>query len=109
MYISGNDITAAAITVAGQEKTTDVWNNARNLPIQPCFPMDNNRPKPTTVGGNTSGRMKAPSITGLNFPLYLDIQRAAAIPSTKVIAVVTSTVFKEIHKGDKYSFIKPTC
>jgi hypothetical protein len=53
--------------------------------------------------------MKAPSITGLNFPLYLDIQRAAAIPSTKVIAVVTSTVFKEIHKGDKYSFIKPTC
>jgi hypothetical protein len=101
MYINGNDITAAAITVAGQEKTMEVLNNARNLPPQPCFPINSNRPKPTTVGGNTKGKMNIPSIIGFIFPVYRDIQRAAAIPRTKVIAVVTSTVFNEIHSGDK--------
>jgi hypothetical protein len=99
MYISGNDITAAEITVAGQEKTIDVWNSARNLPPQPCFPIKSNKPKPTTVGGNTRGRMNIPSITGFNFPVYRDIHRAAAIPRIKVIAVVASTVLKEIHSG----------
>jgi hypothetical protein len=53
------------------------------------------------VGGNTKGKMNIPSIIGFIFPVYRDIQRAAAIPRTKVIAVVTSTVFNEIHSGDK--------
>ena len=68
MYISGNAITAAAITVAGQEKTMDVWNSARNLPPN-RVPMNSNKPNPTTVGGNTRGRMNIPSITGFNFPV----------------------------------------
>jgi hypothetical protein len=54
------------------------------------------------VGGNTRGRIKSPSIKFLNFPEYLDIQLAAAMPRKKVITVAVRTVLREIHKGERY-------
>ena len=68
----------------------------------PFLPKNSKRPRPTTVGGRTKGKINNPSTTFLNFPEYLAIQRAATIPRKNVITVAVKTVLNEIHNGDKY-------
>ena len=101
MYISGNETTAAAITVAGQEKTTVVPTRNRSWPIGPFLPKSRSRRKPTTVGGRMSGSNKTPSRIASADPVRLPRHAAAETPATNVIAVAVRLVAREIQIGEK--------
>src|SRR6202167_5977052 len=100
-YISGKATTAAAITVAGQEKTMLAPNWSSNLPNGTLRPKSNKRRKPTTGGGKTRGRRKIPSIKAIAGPVYRSRQAAAARPTTNVIAVAVKLVASDIQSGDR--------
>ena len=59
-YISGNEITTAAKTVAPHEKATlTAKYSIKNLPIGLRIPKIYSKKNPATVGGSTSGRVIA--------------------------------------------------
>ena len=91
------------MTVADHEKTTVVPKYSSTFPRGLLRPNKNNRPSPTTVGGKTRGRMKIPSRRLLILLFIPAIQRAAATPNTKVIAVAVSAVFSEMRIGERSS------
>jgi hypothetical protein len=98
-YISGKETTAAAITVAGQEKTIETPMRRSNWPSGPWRPKSSRRRKPTTVGGRTSGRRAMPSKIAKAEPLRRSRQAAAATPRIRVMAVATMLVAREIQTG----------
>src|ERR1700678_3881719 len=100
-YISGNATTAAASTVAGQEKTIVPPKANRSLPSGPLRPKSRSRKKPTTVGGNIRGIRKSPSTSAAPPPVRLSRHAAAASPMTKVKTVAVALVAIEIHRGDQ--------
>src|SRR6202041_967591 len=97
----GNETTVAAITVAGQEKTTLAPNCSNNVPSGPLRPKSSSRRNPTTVGGSTSGSRKIPSTRAAPAPARFWLQAAAANPATSVTSVATRLVATEINRGDQ--------
>src|SRR6202167_559670 len=100
-YISGNATTAAAITVAGQEKTTVAPNRIRSFPRGPFRPNSSKRKNPTTVGGSTSGSRQIPSTSAETKPVRRCRHTAVAIPATNVTTVATTLVSSDIRRGDQ--------
>src|SRR5579875_96162 len=102
-YISGNETTAAAITVAGHEKTTLAPKCSSKRPIGPCRPKSNSKINPTTVGGSTSGRRKIPSSSAGPIPRRLARHTAAAAPAASVIAVAVTLVSRDSQTGERFT------
>jgi hypothetical protein len=74
----------------------------KKLPIGPLTPKIHNKKNPTTVGGNTIGRVKIPSSTILIVScLILTRAQATNNPAKKVIKIDTLAVFIEIKIGDQ--------
>jgi hypothetical protein len=65
-----------------------------------------NKKKPTTVGGNTRGRVKIPSSTIFRESfLSCTIPHATNNPKKNVITIDKLAVFIEIKKGDQSNII----
>ena len=101
-YINGNEMTVAAITVAGHVNTSVTSNCNRNCPIGDRLPKVSNKKKPATVGGNTSGNIITAS-TNVLPRLRLHTKRAKNIPAKKVISVAAAAVFSVINSGSMSS------
>jgi len=97
----GKEMTTAARTVAGQEKTRRMLrNSSRKLPMGPRAPKRERRENPATVGGSTRGRVNRPS--RMAFQDFRRIEKthlAARMPRKKVKTVATDAVFREIKMG----------
>src|SRR5208282_839008 len=100
-YIKGKATTAAAITVAGQEKTTVALNFSSSLPSGPWRPNSSGSRNPITVGGKTRGRRKKPSTSAVAGPVRCSRHAAAASPTHSVIAVAVILVPSDIQSGDQ--------
>lgn len=102
-YISGNEMTTAAMTVAAQENTILTPNSSKkSCPSGRFTPKSISRKKPATVGGSTMGRVKIPSSTILSF-LERTATTALAVhtPRKNVTAMDSDAVFIEIRIGDQ--------
>ncbi len=102
-YISGNEITTAAKTVAPHEKATlTAKYSIKNLPIGLRIPKIYSKKNPATVGGSTSGRVNSPS--NIVFIVLLFRRKtswAAATPRKNVTIILSVAVLKDIIIGDK--------
>lgn len=101
LYISGNDTTVAAITVAGHEKITFMLIRFKSFPMGLFIPNINRRKNPKTVGGSTIGIVNRASKMPLYFLFLWLMKYAAKIPRKKVITVDTNEVLMETTNGDK--------
>lgn len=99
LYISGKDTTAAARTVACQEKIIGNPTLMKNCPTGELRPKIIKRKKPTTVGGRTIGSVKIASRRFLVESFTRAVIQAARIEKmiTKIIAV--EAVFSETKSG----------
>jgi hypothetical protein len=96
----GKATTAAARTVAGQEKTIVRPIVSRARPTGDWRPKRRRRKKPTTVGGRTSGRVRTPSSRPRKRERVVDRARAARMPVTKAMTVAVVAVARERRRGD---------
>ena len=76
------------------------------VPRNPFLPKRYNKPKPTTVGGNTSGSKKSASTMVLPGNVLRDMSLAKKTPSTNTITVAIEAVLKDSQSGERFtSFI----
>ena len=96
----GKDTTTAAITAPCQVNSTLIPIFKSSPPNRLFFPKMISRKNPTTVGGNTIGREKMPSISAL--PALKEMTSLAENrPKKNVNTVAHTATFREIHKGEK--------
>ncbi|HAE91179.1 MAG TPA: hypothetical protein DCG60_00785, partial [Tissierella sp.] len=81
------------------ENTIEISYIDSSLPIKLFFPRNTSKKKPTTVGGNTSGRVKKPSTRPLNLFNFV-VKYAIYTPNIKVIIVAIIAAFNDINKGE---------
>lgn len=99
-YISGNEITIAAITHPIHVCTTLKPNSSnKNAPTGLLLLNNNSKKKPATVGGITIGSVKIPSSTAFFPGEAFTAFPAANIPRKNEITVAATPVFKEIYRG----------
>ena len=109
-YISGNDMTTAASTVAPQENAIFTLKYSRkNWPTGRFTPNTYNRKNPATVGGSTSGMVKIPSriVFTSGWEIRTTIQ-AARIPIKNVNTMDRPAVLIDIRIGDQSMVILPS-
>ncbi len=93
--ISGNDITAAAMTAPRQLKAKLMPNHSyRRSPINPRRPMAMRSRYPTTTGGSTSGKCRRLSSSALPGNLQRTSNQAKKIPKGKLNATAREETFR---------------